>query len=192
MTQAQNAHANTQPAQQAQNHERRHRAVDLGREDQLVPWSEWFNRTGASMSKVIKPEMRKHMRFRVTLTDGRVYTVRRAMSHVARGRCSLEPTRWDPEGSVCDVITGYQLMGNDPAGNISMLAVTPDMIRCVECVIMRPKDEEKEPFGFANWAKIRDEDPGLTEVEETETDTEYAPPADAPPEGTGAVGAQGS
>ncbi len=144
------------------------RAVDLGREDQLVTWAEWFARTSGAMQKVVGAEGKKALRFRVVLKDGRVFAVRQAMSHVSRGKCTIEPSRWHDEGSACDVITGYQMLGEDAVGNLTMLAITPDQIASVECVLPRPRkeQEEPEPFGFASFLKLKEEMPELTEVDE--------------------------
>lgn len=171
---------------------RAHRAVDLGREEQLVTWAEWFARTSSAMQQMLDPEQRKQLRFRVTLIDGRVFAIRQAMSHVSRGKCSIEPTRWDDLGEACDVITGYQMLGEDAMGNVTMVAVTPDMIMSVECVLPKPRtiqeekeEEEREPFGFASFMKLRPDQPALTEIEEPiEAGRRPPAPADVRAEGS--------
>ena len=73
---------------------------------------------------------------------------------------------------ICDVITGYTMMGNGNDGLPTVLNVPPHMIASVEGVLLprRPSTNKKEdePFGFARWAARQNEgDPELTEVEET-------------------------
>lgn len=178
------------------------RSIDLGREDELVPWSEWFRRAATSMEQVLqalpapepKPERPSTPRwvFRVTLIDGREFAITQVSTHISRGRCFLGENRWDVgptkrevtesagkvasvinAGSpICDVITGYTMMGNGNDGLPTVLNVPPHMIASVEGVLLprRPSTDKKEdePFGFARWAAQQNEgDPELTEVEET-------------------------
>ena len=185
------------------------RSIDLGREDQLVPWSEWFKRAAESMEQVLAnlpgatpsaedaPKMPRWV-FRVTLIDGRTYAVHTVSTHLSRGRCFLGDNRWDigptkhdvtesagkvasviNAGSpICDVITGYTLMGNGEDGLPMVLNIPPQMIASVEGVVLprlslKPgadkKDDDREPFGFARWAaKQAEGDPELDEVEEPE------------------------
>lgn len=82
------------------------RSIDLGREDELVPWSEWFRRTAASMEQVLAsmpepekppegaPKMPRWI-FRVTLMDGRNYAIASVSTHISRGRCFVGDNRWD-------------------------------------------------------------------------------------------------
>ncbi|MFG0292343.1 MAG: hypothetical protein ACF8MJ_04235 [Phycisphaerales bacterium JB050] len=177
------------------------RSIDLGREDELVPWSEWFRRTAASMQDILEkvPVSEEHAGaprwvFRVTLIDGRTYAVTQVSTHISRGRCFLGDNRWDigptkhevaesagkvasviNAGSpICDVITGYTMMGNGEDGLPTVLNVPPHMIASVEGVLLPrllPRSDkerdETEPFGFARWAAMQAKnDPQLTEVEE--------------------------
>jgi len=184
------------------------RSIDLGREDELVPWSEWFKRTSASMEQLLStmpdaeelpegaPKMPRWV-FRVTLIDGRTFAIHTVSTHLSRGRCFLGDNRWDigptrhdvtqaagkvasviNAGSpICDVITGYSLMGNGEDGLPMVLNIPPHMIASVEGVVLpripnpagAKKDDDREPFGFARWAAMQAEnDPELNEVEETE------------------------
>lgn len=122
------------------------RAVDLGREEQFVTWSEWFGRTMAHMSEVVPAEQRDKLQFCITLADGRRFLVRQVLTHVVRGRCSLDPTRWDDGGAVCDVITGYMLLGENDEGDVTVVSVPPTEISTVECILKR--EEDRAPFGF--------------------------------------------
>jgi hypothetical protein len=140
------------------------RSVDLGREDQLVTWGEWFQRS-------------HHLMFRATLADGRAFLVREIRQHVSRGACTIMKTRWHERDTICDVITGYLLIGNDESGVPTTLAVLPQDIVTVECVlgVVSPPDndpeltqqaQEQRLFGFAQFAKALENRP--TRVEEVE------------------------
>ena len=180
------------------------RSIDLGREDELVPWSEWFRRAANSMEQILaglpapeqvadQPRAPRWV-FRVTLVDGREFAITQVSTHISRGRCFLGENRWnvgptkqevtESAGTVasvvnagspiCDVITGYTMMGNGKDGLPTVLNVPPHMIASVEGVLLprRPAPSQKqdgaEPFGFARWASQQNQnDPELTEVEET-------------------------
>ena len=143
------------------------RTVDLGREDQLVTWGEWFARTGHAMREAVESSMHEHLRYRVTLVDGRVFAVMQALPHVSRGKCSIEKTRWSERDAICNVVTGYLLVGIDMGNNMTAVGIEPDMIASVECVLVRPheEDDDSEPFGFARFTKFSSE-PNLREVDE--------------------------
>jgi hypothetical protein len=184
------------------------RSIDLGREDELVPWSEWFKRTSASMNQLLStvpdaaaqpegaPKMPRWV-FRVTLIDGRTFAIHTVSTHLSRGRCFLGDNRWDigptrhevtesagkvatvmlAGSPICDVVTGYTLMGNGEDGLPMVLNIPPSMIASVEGVVLpriappdaSKNDDDREPFGFARWAAMQAEnDPKLNEVEETE------------------------
>jgi hypothetical protein len=178
------------------------RSIDLGREDELVPWSEWFKRTAATVQQMLEgapsqeePGVGPRWVFRVTLIDGRTFAVHSVSTHLSRGRCFLGDNRWDigptkrdvtesagkvasviNAGSpICDVITGYTLVGNGEDGLPMVLNIPPSMIASVEGVMLPhvPKpdagasENNREPFGFARWAAMQAEnDPQLKEVEE--------------------------
>lgn len=162
------------------------RQVDLGREEARVPWAEWFHRASQGMDVFTREgSMPAHPRaFRVTLRDGRPYAVFSVKAHIARGKCHVDGAqRWceatdtmlqDGSGAeVCDVITGYSLVGTAYDGRPVVLTVPPDEIASVECVLVQgvaPDGEEAEPaedipFGFAAFSG-RTSEPELTEVEE--------------------------
>lgn len=155
------------------------RSVDLGREDHLVTWGEWFGRSHAAMSSVVPAELHDNLLFRATLTDGRQFLVREIRQHVSRGACTIEKTRWHERDAICDVITGYLLIGNDDHGVPTTVAVLPLEILSVECVLGMPippsadpeetqDAEEKRVFGFAKFAKaLQDRPARVEEVEET-------------------------
>jgi len=145
------------------------RTVDLGREEELVTWQEWFNRSARLMGQLVDGAQREHLIFRVTLHDGRAFAVRQALTHVARGRCLMDPSRWKRTGNgsgdvACDVITGYMLVGTGADERPTVVSVPPAEIASVECVLVEPK-EEPEPFGFARSVDMKDR-PALEEVEE--------------------------
>jgi hypothetical protein len=178
------------------------RSIDLGREDELVPWSEWFRRAAASMEQLLGAAESEGQNngprwvFRVTLVDGRTFAVHTVSTHLSRGRCFLGDNRWDMgptkrelaesagkvasvmlAGSpICDVITGYTLMGNGEDGLPTVLNIPPHMIASVEGVVLpqftdpdsaEPGEARSEPFGFARWAAMQAEsDPELNEVED--------------------------
>lgn len=157
------------------------RLVDLGREEARVPWAQWFNRASAGMDlfmeQGIMPKLPRA--FRVTLRDGRPYAVFSVKTHIARGKCSAsgrwaEPTECTNAADICDVITGYSLVGTAHDGRPVVLTVPPDEIASVECVLVQghpgqatPEEgaSDEVPFGFAAFAK-RGERPQLDEVEE--------------------------
>ncbi|MCA9292844.1 MAG: hypothetical protein KDA20_03425 [Phycisphaerales bacterium] len=161
------------------------RVVDLGREEEYIPWAEWFARTSASMEQLVKAGQAPDgpRVFRVTLQDGRPFAVMSVQTHIARGKCELVPNRWSEGGvgpggrmeAICDVITGYTLVGAGPDGRPAVVSVPPREIASVECVVMVPMpgmegmDEGDgtmpEPFGFAAF-KQRLEKPEVKEVEE--------------------------
>ncbi|MGP1347926.1 MAG: hypothetical protein ACTS3F_14815 [Phycisphaerales bacterium] len=157
------------------------RAVDLGREDHLVTWGEWFGRSQAAMSSVLPEEFRDKLLFRATLVDGRQFLVREVRSHVSRGRCTIEKTRWHDRDAICDVITGYLFIGHDGMGLPTTVSVLPTDIATVECVLAavpRPAGpnaepandlDETMPFGFAAFEQRLRELP--TRVEEVEEHT---------------------
>jgi hypothetical protein len=151
------------------------RTVDLGREDELVTWQEWFNRSARLMGQLVDDAQRGHLVFRVTLADGRAFAVRQALTHVARGRCQVDLSRWARTsddgskegagmGAACDVITGYMLVGTGSDERPTVVSVPPTEIASVECVLVEPK-EEPQPFGFARYVDMKDR-PALEEVEE--------------------------
>jgi len=142
----------------------KHRAVDLGREDHLVTWADWFARVGEQMSANVPEDAHDSLQFRVTLIDGRQFLVVQMLSHVSRGKCSLEPTRWEDQGAVCDVITGYILMGFDEHETPTTISIAPADIASVECIL--PVEEAKAPFGFALHAERLTKASPLKEVEE--------------------------
>ena len=156
------------------------RSVDLGREDHLVTWGEWFGRSHAAMASVLPEEFRDSLLYRATLVDGRQFLVREVRSHVSRGTCTIEKTRWHERDAICDVITGYLFIGHDGTGLPTTVSVLPTDIATVECVlaaIPKPAGAESEPgddpdetmpFGFAAFEKRMRELP--TRVEEVEED----------------------
>ena len=137
------------------------RTVDLGREEELISWQEWFARTMAQMKGVTPDEHHERLAFRVTLADGRQFAVRQVTTHVVKGQCSMEKTRWSDHLAVCNVITGYMLFGMDDDALATTVAVPPAEIASVECVLVPTDEEEAEeeseakqhsnghvPFGF--------------------------------------------
>jgi hypothetical protein len=122
------------------------RAVDLGREEELVTWSEWLGRSMSHMAEVVPEEQRDRLQFMVTLHEGRSFLVRQVLTHVVRGRCSLERTRWDDQGAICDIITGYLLIGENDEGDFTAVSVPPTAISSIECILK--KCDERSPFGF--------------------------------------------
>ncbi len=162
--------------------QRERRLVDLGREEARVPWAEWFNRASAGMDVFVEQGIMPAMAraFRVTLRDGRPYAVFSVKTHIARGKCAAgghwsEPNAATTPGDVCDVITGYSLVGTAHDGRPVVLTVPPDEIASVECVLVQghpgqatpdeAASDEEVPFGFAAFAK-REERPQLQEEEE--------------------------
>lgn len=127
-----------------------HRNVDLGREEEFVTWNEWFARAMAGMVEVLPKADHARLQFRVTLVDGRQLIVRQVLSHVVRGRCTLQESRWSEAEAICDVITGYLLLGVGEDDNFAAVALPPREIMSVECVLA-PQDENEAaptPFGF--------------------------------------------
>ena len=113
--------------------------------------------------------------FRVTLTDGRPFAVTAVHTHMNRGRCFVGKDRWGEQDKVCDVITGYTMIGAGPDNRPTALTVPPSAIASVECVLVpqsgqgralhQPKSDEDEAFGFARFAQMRDR-PEVQEVED--------------------------
>ncbi|TVQ80359.1 MAG: hypothetical protein EA380_03310 [Phycisphaeraceae bacterium] len=141
------------------------RTVDLGREDQLVPWRDWFVRAVEMMLPIVPEDKRDNIAFRVTLKDKRFLVIRGVSTHVSRGRCFVGENRWGERDQICDVITGYVLLGHGADGTPVVACVPPAMIVSVECVIGEVPGE-REPFGFESylWRQGR---PRLEEVEES-------------------------
>lgn len=138
-----------------QSHDIIHRTVDLGREEEFITWQDWFGRAMGLMRQVLPEEAHGNLAFRVTLTDGRQFAVRQVLTHVVRGKCTLQPSRWNEQEAVCDVITGYQFLGVGEDQFLTSLTVPPTGIESVECVLVRPggdedseSDTSKAPFGF--------------------------------------------
>jgi len=131
------------------------RAVDLGREEELITWSDWFARSMDAMFSVIEKKERDRLVFRVTLRDGRSFLVTQAHSHMVRGRCTLEKSRWSQQGAVCDIITGYLLIGIGEDELLTAVCVPPREIASVECVLAPQEDESPAPFGFYKREGLR-------------------------------------
>jgi len=133
------------------------RHVDLGREDHLVTWAEWFQRSAQALESFLASNIKNEdpstppapnaaRVFRVALRDGRQFAVSAVQTHTSRGRCF--PNGKDPfanddasaEGSNgrggCDVITGYTLIGAGPDGRPTAISVPPANIASVECVLI--------------------------------------------------------
>lgn len=129
-----------------------HRTVDLGREEEFVTWQEWCARTMTHMRQVVPAEHHARLTFRITLVDGREFGARQVLTHVVRGLCSLEESRWSEAEAVCDVITGYLFIGVGADGLLSTLAVPPAAIHSVETVMIPEFESESQdmptPFGF--------------------------------------------
>ena len=158
------------------------RLVDLGREEARVPWAQWFNRASQGMDLFVEQGIMPALprAFRVTLRDGRPYAVFSVKTHIARGKCPAhgrwsEPSKETNAADICDVITGYSLVGTAHDGRPVVLTVPPDEIASVECVLIQGHpgqitkeegDEDEIPFGFAAFAR-RDDRPQLDEVEES-------------------------
>ena len=144
------------------------RTVDLGREEELVTWNEWLERSSLAMSKLIPSEQHERLAFRVTLADRRRFIVRQVVSHVARGTCTIAPSRWNEREAICDVITGYMFIGIADDGSPSTLCVPPSVIRALECLLL-PEDQPdapSHPFGFYKRDDLSPL-PHRSEVEET-------------------------
>ncbi|MBL8745083.1 MAG: hypothetical protein JNK58_01865 [Phycisphaerae bacterium] len=126
------------------------RTVDLGREEELVTWDEWFGRSIALMKEAIPDKFHDRLAFRVGLADGRSFGVKQVIAHVARGACTIGPSRWNDREAVCDVVTGYMLMGAGEDEIPSALCVSPVLIISVECVLAPEPEEDSSatPFGF--------------------------------------------
>ncbi len=146
------------------------RHVDLGREDELVTWAEWFQRSADTLESFLasaiaqakdagadtSEQLDDHGRpfpdaarvFRVSLKDGRTFAVSAVQTHTSRGRCFPgDNDRWaqDSEGSkpTCDVITGYTLVGAGPDGRPTALSVPPEHITSVEAVLV-PRNAQNQ------------------------------------------------
>ena len=199
-TEAQDLGASAPPqGAQPVTHDPKLRTVDLGREGHLVTWQEWFGRTAHLMAKSVSEEQRQHLHFRITLHTGQVFAIRNVMTHVSRGACYPDRSRWSQTAiadastlpaaagstetvgntsgtrAVCNIITGYMLQGFGPDGRPTTLSVTPCQIASVECVLSEPKNASSEPFGFAAFQHMK-ETPELTEVEETVPVPDVLPP----------------
>ena len=164
------------------------RQVDLGREDFLVPWAQWFQRASAALHQFFPLGEGQKPVFRVTLVDGRMFAITHVQTHVSRGKCFVGTNRWGEKDAVCDVITGYTLAGTGPDRRPMALVLPPDMIASVECVAVseaeaKKNDDEgkggdgKEPFGFAAW-QTWDGTLQLEEVEELHATHMGGSPAD--------------
>lgn len=140
------------------------RRVDLGREDELVTWAEWFQRSAQALDNFLAAQFGNQAQpsgdtgggaagvpagapsgapalakvFRVTLTDGRPFAVTAVQTHINRGLCFPGNTdRWtDDDRPTCDVITGYTMIGSGPDGRPTALSVPPNQIASVECVLV--------------------------------------------------------
>lgn len=155
------------------------RQVDLGREDELVPWSAWFQRASAALAQFHPLGETQKPIFRVTLIDGRVFAITHVQTHVSRGKCFVGTNRWGEQDAVCDVITGYTLAGRAGDGRPTALVIPPAMIASVECVAIdampdpaavangKKDDGSDQPFGFAAYREW-DGDLTVHEVDETE------------------------
>lgn len=126
------------------------RAVDLGREEELVTWDEWFGRSMQVMKRAVPKGRHDRLAFRVALLDGRAFAVKQVITHVARGACTIGPSRWNEREAICDVITGYMFLGADESEMPSTLCVSPASITSVECVLTGEEEDETShtPFGF--------------------------------------------
>ena len=149
------------------------RTVDLGREDELVTWQEWFARSMLQMKQLVCEDEHERLAFRVTLADGRGFAVRQVTTHVVKGRCSLEDNRWSDTTAICHVITGYLMYGVGEDGVLTTVAVPPTEIASIECVLVPAQDDEDAenagsggvPFGFYS-RKAMDVPAEQREVEE--------------------------
>lgn len=187
-------------------------SIDLGREDELVPWSEWFRRAATTMEEMLGqtsdsegdkplPDAPRWV-FRVTLVDGRSFAITSVSTHISRGRCFLGENRWEVGPNkheltesagkvasvinagrpICDVITGYTLLGSGEDGFPTVLNCPPSMISSVEAVMLPRRAlngengangesgaDKREPFGFARWAAQQDKNrPDLYEIEDSD------------------------
>ncbi|MDX2115947.1 MAG: hypothetical protein SFZ24_10080 [Planctomycetota bacterium] len=127
------------------------RTVDLGRDEELVTWDEWFNRSMAIMRQAVPEKHHDRLAFRISLGDGRTFNVKQVVTHVSRGRCTITSSRWNEREAICDVITGYMLLGADEEGIPAALCVSPSTITSVECLLVPPDDDDPSthtPFGF--------------------------------------------
>ena len=153
----------------------------------MVPWAEWFNRASNGMDMFVKQGVMPPMArtFRVTLADGRPFAVFSVKTHIAKGKCSTdggehwrEPCATNSGAEMCDVITGYSLVGTAHDGRPCVLTVPPIEIASVECVLVEngeipdsadgvdeSGEAESLPFGFAAFVK-RGGQPELTEEDE--------------------------
>lgn len=131
------------------------RSVDLGREEELVTWNEWFERSGQVMQQAVPKEMHERLAFRLTLGDRRQFIVRQVLTHVARGKCTIGPSRWNEREAICDVITGYMFVGRGSDDQPSALCVPPTYIRALECILLPDESEQPHPFGFYKRDEVR-------------------------------------
>lgn len=144
------------------------RAVDLHREEELVTWNEWFARSMDVMRRAVPESHHNRLAFRVTLVDGRPFAVKQVLAHVARGRCTIGPSRWNETEAICDVITGYVFLGAGEDELPAAMCVSPATIASVECVLFPEEEDEtpRTPFGFYKREGI-DTPTQRREVEET-------------------------
>lgn len=115
-----------------------------------MTWDEWFARSMEVMKQVIPAGQHDRLAYRVTLLDGRTFGVKQAMAHVARGTCTIGPSRWNESEAICDVITGYMFLGAGDDELPGALCVEPTSIVSVECLLI-PEQESggpSTPFGF--------------------------------------------
>ncbi|MEM1167168.1 MAG: hypothetical protein AAGI30_12865, partial [Planctomycetota bacterium] len=159
---------------------RQPRQIDLGREDELVPWSAWFHRASHALRQFKQLPEGAAAVFRVTLIDGRVFAVTHVQTHVSRGKCMVGTDRFGESDPICDVVTGYTLVGSSGDRRPTALVVPPAMIASVECVAVdaaalqkaaeqaeKKAQDESEPFGFAAW-RTWDGDLTVHEIDEVE------------------------
>lgn len=126
------------------------RTVDLGREEELVTWNEWMERSSQVMKQAVPAESHERLAFRLTTGDRRQFIVRQVIAHVARGKCTIGPSRWNEREAICDVITGYMFAGTGDDGRPSALCIPPTYVRSIECILLPEEEEDqpKAPFGF--------------------------------------------
>jgi hypothetical protein len=125
------------------------RTIDLGREEELVTWNEWMERASLVMKQAVPPEAHDRLAFRLTTGDRRQFIVRQVIAHVARGKCTIGPSRWNEREAICDVITGYMFVGMGEDAHPATMCIPATFIRSLECVLLPESDDEKPaPFGF--------------------------------------------
>jgi len=170
----------TQPTPAATADAQRQR-IDLNREDQLVPWAEWFMRADVAMNQFLVSDAGRAMMpggtvnttpeghidfaslpfrkiFRVTLNDKRVFAALGVQHHIAKGKCHAGTDRWGNTNATCDVITGYTLIGSANDGMPSAITITPCMIASVECVLL-PKPGALKQLQAAKGDPENDKEP---------------------------------